>query len=138
MNKNAEYWKSVAEQAMRNVEFYQGLLDDCARHLGVEAFTADDGSIMEEPVRLKIPELVQKLVLKKRKLSPFAQRLADVMRAENLKQDLEWDGDRISVCAMRENGEKYELGSISFEFWWQKPKEAREAVERIKIGNGKR
>ena len=55
-------WMETASQEARNAEFYRSLLDECAQVLGKEAYTADDGTVMEDPVRLKIPALVQKLV----------------------------------------------------------------------------
>lgn len=54
-------WMETASQEARNAEFYRNLLDECAQALGPEAHTADDGTVMEDPVRLKIPALVQKL-----------------------------------------------------------------------------
>ena len=54
-------WEETAATFARNSDFYQGLVDACAKHLGVEAFTADDGGIHNSPIRLKVPELVEKL-----------------------------------------------------------------------------
>ena len=51
-------WMTTAAQAQRNCDFYRGLLDECAKHIGAPAYTADDGTVMDSPVRLKIPELV--------------------------------------------------------------------------------
>jgi hypothetical protein len=36
-------------------------LDQVAEHLGHEVFVSDDGSVQDEPLRLKIPELVEKM-----------------------------------------------------------------------------
>lgn len=57
-------WMEAAAQNQRNTEFYRGLLDDCAEAIGPEAFTADDGTVMQDPVRLKIPEIVRRLAQK--------------------------------------------------------------------------
>ena len=57
-------WMDTAAQFARNEEFYRGLLDECAKHLGPEVRVADDGSVMEGPLRLKIPEMVRKLAEK--------------------------------------------------------------------------
>lgn len=54
-------WMDTAAQYARNEEYYRGLLDECAKHLGAAAYTADDGTVMDEPLRLKIPELVAAL-----------------------------------------------------------------------------
>lgn len=60
-------WMESAMQMARNADFYRGLLDQCAEHLGLAAYTADDGTVMGTPVRLKIPELVAELVAAKQK-----------------------------------------------------------------------
>ena len=54
-------WMDTAAEFARNMEFYRDLLDATAKHLGPDVFTADDGSVMDSPVRLKIPELVEQL-----------------------------------------------------------------------------
>ena len=55
-------WMDTAAMFSRNADFYRGLLDECAKHLGQEVFTADDGTVMDEPLRLKIPPAVADLV----------------------------------------------------------------------------
>lgn len=55
-------WMDTAAQYARNADFYSGLLDECAKHLGPAAYTADDGTVMDTPLRLKVPELVAQLV----------------------------------------------------------------------------
>jgi hypothetical protein len=54
-------WIDSAAQFSRNAEFYRGLLDECAKHLGPEVFRCGDGSVSDSPLRLKIPELVAQL-----------------------------------------------------------------------------
>ena len=54
-------WMETAMQSERNTAFYREILDRCAANLGPLAplaFVADDGSITDAPLRLKIPELV--------------------------------------------------------------------------------
>lgn len=58
-------WMGYAAQAQRNADFYRGLLDECAKHLGPRAFTADDGTVMEDPIRLRVPELVAEMMQRK-------------------------------------------------------------------------
>ncbi|KKM81097.1 hypothetical protein LCGC14_1333260 [marine sediment metagenome] len=59
-------WMDTGAQHARNTEFYRGLLDECAGHLGEEVYIADDGSVMEDPLRLKIPALVSDLAVRAR------------------------------------------------------------------------
>jgi hypothetical protein len=56
--KRIAAWMDTAAHMSRDAEFYRGILDDTARAIGHEAYVADDGSVHESPVRLKIPELV--------------------------------------------------------------------------------
>ena len=58
------------------------MLDQCAGSLGVEAFTADDGSIYDSPVRLKIPELVAALRQKAAELNQALLNALDALAVE--------------------------------------------------------
>lgn len=60
-DKSWQEWMSLAAEAQRNSCFYMGLLDECAKHLGPEVYCSDDGSIQDSPIRIKIPELVEKI-----------------------------------------------------------------------------
>lgn len=60
--KRIAAWMQTASQGYRGAEFYRDLLDECGRALGVEAYTSDDGSIQQDVLALKIPELVKKLI----------------------------------------------------------------------------
>lgn len=51
-------WRETAEQQARNVDFYRVLFESIAARIGVEAFTADDGTVGDSPIMLKVPELV--------------------------------------------------------------------------------
>ncbi len=65
LKAQAASWEETAEQHCRNKFFYRDLLDQVAKHLGPEVFVSDDGSIQDEPLRLKIPKLVEKLKAEK-------------------------------------------------------------------------
>jgi hypothetical protein len=54
-------WMETARQHCRNEEYYRGLLDEIGEILGPEAFISDDGSIQQDVVRAKLPELVRRL-----------------------------------------------------------------------------
>jgi hypothetical protein len=59
--RERDAWVETAAQFSRNEEYYRGLLDECAKHLGDAAFIADDNSRSDSPLRAKIPELVARL-----------------------------------------------------------------------------
>lgn len=54
-------WIGTARQHARNEDYYRGLLDQCAQHLGEAVYIQDDGGRYDEPLRAKIPELVEAL-----------------------------------------------------------------------------
>ena len=58
----AACWMDTAQQHAKNEEFYRDLLDQVAVALqNPDVYKSDDGSIQQDPIRLKIPELVAKL-----------------------------------------------------------------------------
>lgn len=59
--KTLAAWMETAAGYARGREFYRGLLVTTASHLGPEIFVSDDGSIQDEPLLLKIPEMVEAL-----------------------------------------------------------------------------
>ena len=60
--KRIAAWMHTAAQGYRGAEFYRDLLEECGRALGVEAYTSDDGSIQQDVLALRVPELVKKLI----------------------------------------------------------------------------
>jgi len=56
--RERDAWVETATQFSRNEEYYTGLLDKIAASLGSDAYTSDDGSVYEDPVRAKLPELI--------------------------------------------------------------------------------
>ena len=64
MARRVAAWMDTAAQFAQDVDFYRGLLDQCAASLGPEVFVSDDGSIQDSPLRLKIPALVEQLARK--------------------------------------------------------------------------
>lgn len=56
--KQLAFWMEMAARFARNEDFYRGLLDSCAYHLGPDVYVSDDGSVQDSPLRLKIPEMV--------------------------------------------------------------------------------
>ena len=60
LRESERSWIDTASFFYRGEEFFRGLVDECAKHLGEDVFVADDGSVSEEPLRLKVPDLVAK------------------------------------------------------------------------------
>lgn len=55
-----EAWQAEAAQQMRNAAYYRGLLTRCGVVFGVDGCTSEDGSIQDEPLVAKVPELVER------------------------------------------------------------------------------
>ena len=54
-------WEQSAGYFAKSSDYYQGLLDEIAKNFGQAAYTSDDGSIQDSPIRAKMPELVKQL-----------------------------------------------------------------------------
>lgn len=54
-------WRITGEQESRNRDYYCGLLDTIAEHLGPDVYVANDGSRMDSPLRAKLPAMVADL-----------------------------------------------------------------------------
>ena len=52
-------WVNTAAMHHRNETYYRGLLTEIAEMIGQEAYTADDGSVYDTPLCIKVPELVR-------------------------------------------------------------------------------
>lgn len=65
LGQEVENWKETAAQFARNTEYYQGLLDNIAENFGIEAYISQDGSLQDEPLRAKMPDLVSQLLCEK-------------------------------------------------------------------------
>ena len=59
--KRIALWMETAAAYSAGEEFYRGLLDKTAAHLGPAVFVSDDGSVQDAPLRLKIPDMVAAL-----------------------------------------------------------------------------
>ena len=51
-------WIQTAAQNQRNADYYRGLLEQCGKTIGDRAFTADDGTHMDDVLCAKIPEII--------------------------------------------------------------------------------
>jgi len=51
-------WYETAAQMSRNSDYYRGLVVQIGKMLGEEAYISDDGSVQEDVLCAKIPELV--------------------------------------------------------------------------------
>lgn len=57
-------WMLTARDYAKSSEYYRNLLVQIGRDFGHAAYVADDGTVMEDPIVAKIPELVQALLKK--------------------------------------------------------------------------
>jgi hypothetical protein len=52
-------WVESAAMFSRNEDYYRGLLDEVAAAIGPEAWGSDDGSVQDDPVRARIPDIIR-------------------------------------------------------------------------------
>lgn len=89
-------WMDDAARYARDAQFYRELLVRCSAHLGREVYISDDGSVQDEPLLLKVPNLVASL----------AERCA---RAEGACAEDTFDGmDRFEAAHPATDGAKEE------------------------------
>lgn len=55
-------WMDSAAQFGRNADFYHGIVTQIGEMFGDAAKTSNDGSVQEDVLALKVPELVKKLL----------------------------------------------------------------------------
>lgn len=61
-SRERDNWTDTAAQWLRNTEFYRGIVVQIGSHFGDAAKTSNDGSVQEDVLALKVPELVSALV----------------------------------------------------------------------------
>ncbi len=61
LKSSIESWQETAEQHCRNEMFYRSIVIQIGEPFGVAAKTSDDGSIQEDVLALRVPELVESL-----------------------------------------------------------------------------
>jgi hypothetical protein len=59
--RERDAWKDSAARFSRSVDYYRDLLGAAAKQLGRDVFVSDDGSVQDEPLRAKVPEMVEAL-----------------------------------------------------------------------------
>lgn len=56
-----EGWKETAAQHLRNEDYYRGLVQEIGKHFGADSYTSDDGSIQQDILCAKVPDLVARM-----------------------------------------------------------------------------
>jgi hypothetical protein len=72
-------WIETAQQHLRNEQYYRGLVDQCGKAIGKDAYTCDDGTTQQDVLCAKVPDLVRKLSEKREET---ADLICDIMRDE--------------------------------------------------------
>ena len=53
-------WEETAKWHSKNEDFYRNIVHEIGELLGPEVYVADDGSVMEDVLALKVPEVLRK------------------------------------------------------------------------------
>lgn len=59
LDRSSSYWKEVARRHCNNEFYYRSLVERIGLHFGTDAFTSDDGSVQQDILNAKIPELFE-------------------------------------------------------------------------------
>lgn len=62
MKRSRDSWEESARQFARDVDFYRGLLRQCGQLLGKDCYTSEDGTVQEDVLAIKVPEVLHKLL----------------------------------------------------------------------------
>lgn len=57
--KRLASWMNIAAQNQRNTDYYRDLLIECGETIGEPAFTCDDGTLSDDVLCAKIPEIIK-------------------------------------------------------------------------------
>lgn len=72
-------WMYTAAANRGNADYYQSLVVKCGEYIGKEAYTQDDGGVVEDVLCDKVPELVRELVSSpRREIKPADLTLTDL------------------------------------------------------------
>lgn len=66
-------WQQMAFAFHNNYEYYVSLLDKIGKSFGKISYISDDGSIQQDIIRAKLPELVKQLIKENKKLKKEAK-----------------------------------------------------------------
>src|SRR5690554_3381741 len=84
----AEGWRECAAQYARNAEFYRDIVHQIGEMFGEGARTSDDGSVQEDVLALKVPEIVEALVAHVERLRKAALDAIPYLPGGEIKAEL--------------------------------------------------
>ena len=58
--RQAVFLMDIAAQNQRNADYYRGLLVQCGKSIGHEAYVQDDGGIVKDVLCAKIPDIIER------------------------------------------------------------------------------
>ena len=72
--RNANHWQEVARMHAKNEEYYRGLVVQIGDAMGHDAYVADDGTVSDDVLCAKVPELVVSMMTRKDKLKMATEK----------------------------------------------------------------
>lgn len=61
LTEERDGWFEIAGQMARTGDFYRELIERCGRAIGTPAYTCDDGTISEDVLALRVPEIIEEM-----------------------------------------------------------------------------
>ena len=75
----AKKWEEMANQAEQNADYYRSLVYQIGKHFGIEAYTSDDGSVQQNILCEKVPELVAEFIAKHAPVDPAVKAVNAIL-----------------------------------------------------------
>ena len=121
----AKAWEETAQQHARNEAFYRGLIEQIGDLFGVAAKTADDGSVMEDILALRVPELVK---AERAEHQRAVEALRKVSIEKVLDGNLELLYRHCLICNPQYDAQVKFLAEKRLGFWWHDESECHDAI----------
>ena len=115
LREERDNWIETARQHLRNKEFYRGLVNQIAVPFGMAAYVSDDGSVREDVLALKVPELVARLREERDAIRAQNGQLADAV--DRLQDDV---ANRTSERVRELMAERYALRAEVLRLRWER------------------
>jgi hypothetical protein len=93
--RERDNWIESAREFCKNMEYYRGQCDLVLKPLGVWAYTSDDGTIQDEPLRAKMAKVVEHICQK------TAEEIINIVVEKTVLLSCSKDGHGI-IAAIRE------------------------------------
>jgi hypothetical protein len=129
LRRELDGWKGSAAEFCSNQQYYSGLIDQAAKHIGLPMYTADDDGVHETPLRIKLPECVEHLAKQLAAMITERDKLLSLIGLRNTEIDRLCD-ERIASQAREQQLREGMLNTANgCRIWGGEAERARKMLE---------